>query len=270
MAGDLASVSSICVDAHDAGSISRVLPIFPKFAGLIVDGQKVWELRKKPFRCINNTRIGIAAARGADVIGTAYVEKIEPYTVEELVKQKHFKKHKTSEEFIRQYARNQVILYVHVLSDARRFGNPLRHTPVSGPSIRNLLHASGGFDAVWAGAVDSLRQRLHRALRASELSAVAEDANPYAAAAAIAAAPSTAATSVAAAVAPPALMGTPPVLQDQPSTDKCIALPTPIPLFADAFPLRHRDFTPRGVKRRWSVDALARESPVKESRDMQV
>ena len=270
MAGDLASVSNICVDAHDAGSISRVLPIFPTFAGLIVDGLKVWELRKKPFRCINNARIGIAAARGADVIGTAYVEKIEPYTVEELVKQKHFKKHRTSEEFIRQYAGHQVILYVHVLSDARRFGSPLRHTPVSGPSIRNLLHASGGFDAVWAGQVDSLRQRLHRALRACEPPTVAEDANPYAAAAAIAAAPSTAATSVAAAVTAPSLLGTQPVLQEQPSTDKCITLPTPTPSFADAFPLRHRDFTPRGVKRRWSVNALARESPVKEPKDMQV
>ena len=84
MAGDLANasavqgVSNICVDAHDAASVSRVLPIFPRFAGLIVDGLKVWELRIKPLKCTNNTRIGIAVAGSPDLIGTAYVAKRAP------------------------------------------------------------------------------------------------------------------------------------------------------------------------------------------------
>uniref|UniRef100_A0A831XP20 ASCH domain-containing protein n=1 Tax=Thermus islandicus TaxID=540988 RepID=A0A831XP20_9DEIN len=89
------------------------------YAGLIVDGRKTWEIRKRKAR--HRGPLGIVT--GGWLIGQADLVGVEgPFSVEELLA--HREKHLAEEAFLRAYAEGAP-LYAWVLENAFRYPKPL-------------------------------------------------------------------------------------------------------------------------------------------------
>ncbi|AEH24990.1 ASCH domain-containing protein [Pyrococcus yayanosii] len=88
------------------------------YASWIVEGRKVWEIRK------NSTRIRgrIVIISGRKALGTVeLVDVLGPFTPEELVE--HEDKHLASYEFLKRYS-NGKKLYAWVLANPEKFEHP--------------------------------------------------------------------------------------------------------------------------------------------------
>lgn len=85
------------------------------FASMIVDGEKVWEIRKSRTK----VRGEILILSGGKALGEAeLVDVLGPFRVEELAK--HADKHRVDPQFLREYSGGKP-LYAWVLRNARRF-----------------------------------------------------------------------------------------------------------------------------------------------------
>lgn len=92
------------------------------YASLIVDGRKVWEIRRRKTR--HRGPLGIVS--GGRLIGQADLVGVEgPFSVEELLA--HQEKHLAEEAFLRAYSKDEP-LYAWVLENAFRYEKPL-HVP---------------------------------------------------------------------------------------------------------------------------------------------
>lgn len=88
------------------------------FASLIVDGEKVWEVRK--FRTRVRGEI-LIISKGKAIGKAELVDVLGPFTPEELAE--HEAKHRVSFEFLKRYS-NGKPLYAWVLRNAERFERP--------------------------------------------------------------------------------------------------------------------------------------------------
>ncbi len=89
------------------------------YASLIVDGRKVWEIRRRRTR--HRGPLGIVT--GGRLIGQADLVAVEgPFSVEELLA--HQEKHQAEEAFLRAYA-GEAPLFAWVLENAFRYEKPL-------------------------------------------------------------------------------------------------------------------------------------------------
>lgn len=89
------------------------------YASLIVDGKKVWEIRKRSTR--HRGPLGIVT--GGRLIGQVDLIGVKgPFSVEELLK--HPEKHLAEEAFLRAYA-GEAPLYAWVLANPQRYTKPL-------------------------------------------------------------------------------------------------------------------------------------------------
>ncbi|MGC8876040.1 ASCH domain-containing protein [Thermus sp.] len=89
------------------------------YASLIVDGKKVWEIRKR--KAHHRGPLGIVT--GGRLIGQADLVGVEgPFSVEELLA--HREKHRAEEAFLRAYA-GEGPLFAWVLENAFRYEKPL-------------------------------------------------------------------------------------------------------------------------------------------------
>lgn len=97
----------------------RGLIVKEPYASLIVDGEKVWEIRKKR----TNIRGEIFIISNGKILGKVkLVDVLGPFTAEELAK--HSDKHKVSYEDLKSYA-GDCKLFVWVLKDAEKFEKPI-------------------------------------------------------------------------------------------------------------------------------------------------
>jgi predicted transcriptional regulator len=100
------------------GMKGKGLIVREPFASLIVDGEKVWEIRKSRTRI----RGEILIISNGKAIGRAeLVDVLGPFTAEELAE--HEDKHRASPDFLREYS-NGKPLYAWVLKNAKRFEKP--------------------------------------------------------------------------------------------------------------------------------------------------
>jgi len=88
------------------------------FASLIVNGEKVWEIRKSRTKVRGEILI---ITNGRAIGKVELVDVLGPFTPEELAK--HEDKHRASLEFLREYS-NGKPLYAWVLMNAERFERP--------------------------------------------------------------------------------------------------------------------------------------------------
>lgn len=101
-----------------AGEKKKGLIVREPFASLIVEGKKVWEIRKSRTK----TRGEILILSNGKAIGKAeLVEVLGPFTPEELAE--HEDKHRVSIEFLREYS-NGKPLYAWVLRNGKKFKKP--------------------------------------------------------------------------------------------------------------------------------------------------
>ena len=107
----------------------RGLIVREPYATWIVEGKKIWEIRKQNTKIrgeilIINKRRALGRVKLVDVLG--------PFTAEELVK--HKDKHLADYEFLKLYSKGKP-LYAWVLSDAEKFDNPKKVEIASGARI---------------------------------------------------------------------------------------------------------------------------------------
>jgi len=103
----------------------RGLIVRQPYAGWIVDGEKVWEIRKHPTR--RRGPIGIVS--NGQLIGQVDLVGVEgPFTVEEL--RAHEEKHRAG-KFLADYAQGKP-LWAWVLANPRRYPRPLPVPPRQG------------------------------------------------------------------------------------------------------------------------------------------
>ncbi|WP_048148335.1 ASCH domain-containing protein [Palaeococcus ferrophilus] len=90
------------------------------YATLIVEGKKVWEIRKQR-TSVRGTVLILSNGRALGKV--KIVDVLGPFTPEEL--EAHVDKHHASPEFLREYSKGKP-LYAWVLSDAQKFEKPKR------------------------------------------------------------------------------------------------------------------------------------------------
>ncbi|WP_297536206.1 ASCH domain-containing protein [Thermococcus sp.] len=88
------------------------------YASLIVEGKKVWEIRKTRTKIRGEILI---ISNGKAVGKAELVDVLGPFTPEELAK--HEDKHRASLSFLREYS-NGKPLYAWVFRNAEKFGRP--------------------------------------------------------------------------------------------------------------------------------------------------
>ncbi|NJE46769.1 ASCH domain-containing protein [Thermococcus sp. GR7] len=99
------------------------------FATLIVEGKKVWEIRKSRTR----VRGEILILNGGKALGKAeLVEVLGPFTPEELAE--HRDKHLADLEFLRAYSNGRP-LYAWVLRNAEKFEKPAKVNIAKGVQV---------------------------------------------------------------------------------------------------------------------------------------
>lgn len=107
----------------------HILTVREPWATHIVEGRKLWEIRRYPTRI--RGRIGIASSRG--LIGTVRLtDVLGPFTIEELLD--HIEKHLAPATFLEAYAQGQP-LYAWVLEDPEPFPIPYALERPTGPRI---------------------------------------------------------------------------------------------------------------------------------------
>ena len=96
-----------------------VLTVRQPYADLIVDGRKIWEIRKIPV----NYRGHIVIVSEGKAIGQVKIVDVKgPFDVDELLRYKEF--HFADETFLRPYSKGRK-LWAWVLADAERFDRPV-------------------------------------------------------------------------------------------------------------------------------------------------
>ncbi|WP_457752383.1 ASCH domain-containing protein [Thermococcus sp.] len=99
------------------------------FASMIVEGEKVWEIRKSKTR----VRGEILILSGGKALGKAeLVDVLGPFTPEELAE--HSEKHRASLSFLRDYSGGKP-LYAWVLRNAERFDRAKRVKMAKGAQV---------------------------------------------------------------------------------------------------------------------------------------
>ncbi len=93
-----------------------------KFASLIVDGKKTWEIRKIP-PYVSGV-VGVIDGDRDVLLGTVEITGfLGPFTLKELMK--HQEKHHGG-GFLKQYGRGNIPLYAWILRNPVKFSKPLR------------------------------------------------------------------------------------------------------------------------------------------------
>ena len=88
------------------------------YATLIVEGKKIWEIRKKSTK-IRGRILIISHGKALGSVELAGV--LGPFTVQEL--EEHFDKHLVDSNFLREYSKGQP-LYAWILRNAQKFKHP--------------------------------------------------------------------------------------------------------------------------------------------------
>jgi predicted transcriptional regulator len=112
----------------------RGLIVREPYASLIVEGEKVWEIRKRR----TNVRGEIFIISNGKILGKVkLVDVLGPFTVEELAE--HSDKHKVSYEDLKNYAGN-CKLFVWVFKDAVKFERPIEIKVPKGAQVWVKVH----------------------------------------------------------------------------------------------------------------------------------
>ena len=118
------SLMTVGVEARKKGLIVR-----EPYATLIVEGKKVWEIRKSRTK----VRGEILILNRGNALGKAeLVEVLGPFTPEELAE--HRDKHLADPEFLRGYS-NGKPLYAWVLRNAEKFREPVKVNIAKGAQV---------------------------------------------------------------------------------------------------------------------------------------